>query len=200
MLSLCFQFFSVYITYMVVCHSPHLLLEFCVGVLWFCMSYELRTAALQHEKGNGKGVLGTGGRTQIPPPTQDKLLPSVPASLMQGCTMFRKRFLPSQAQLLSDIPHCVWYAVCMAVGKAWVFEADLFQDCCMHVQKAGSDLSLMCTVYWGNTIVHSSHIALMKIQIWLCWGEWRVWQVFESSGCYIFATAKLVLDLKSITP
>lgn len=52
----------------------------------------------------------------------------------------------------------------------------------------------------GNGIVHSSHIALMKIQIWLCWGEWRVWQVFESSGCSIFATAMLVLDLKSITP
>lgn len=75
----------------------------CWGA-WFCMSYELRTAALQHEKGNGKGVLGTEGRTQIPPPTQDKSLPSVPASLTQGCIMFRKRFVPSQAQLLSDIP------------------------------------------------------------------------------------------------
>lgn len=66
--------------------------------------YELRTTALQHEKGHGKKVIGKERRTQIPPPTQDELLLSVLASLTQGCIVFRKRFLSSQAQLLSDIP------------------------------------------------------------------------------------------------
>lgn len=50
-----------------------------------------------------------------------------------------------------------------------VFEADLFQKCCMRMQKAGSDLSLVhihiFQVPVKETIAHSSHRALIRIQI-----------------------------------
>lgn len=74
----------------------------------------------------------------------------------------QKGVFSSQTQLLSDTPHYVWHTVCMAVGKAWVFESDLFQNCCMPLQKAGSDLSLVRThvfqrLWWNRYSAFSSH-------------------------------------------
>lgn len=132
-----FQFFLVFFTFVVVCHCPHLLLKLCISVPLFCMSYKLRTP-LQHEEGNRKGVLGTERRTQLPPSTQGKSLLPVPASLTQSCFSIWKEV----STLMGTAPW--WYSPLYTIScmqGCWVFEANLFKDCCMHMQKMGSDFS-----------------------------------------------------------
>lgn len=95
---------------------------------------------------------------------------------------FGKRFLPSWAQLLGAIPHCIRYPVCKAAEFLRLISLRTAVCTCRRWA-----LTLVHIRVFQRTVqeVHSSHIALMRIQIWLCWGEWRVCQAFKSSGYYI---------------
>lgn len=184
------------------CHCPHVLLESCIGVLWFCISYEFRTAALQLEKGNRKGVLRTEGRTQTPPLMSINCYCPFLHLWQWDASCSEWGFYPHYIFLIFPLymTHCMHGCRKSLTFWGWPLSGLLYAcaegrfwlEFSMHTCISGD--------WGGNSVGHSSHITLIKIQIRLCWGEQRVWQIFESSGCYIFAIETLILDLKNITP